>query len=121
MGLLAHGCQPRCAVRRNHGIARTGRRIHRVFTPLPDGLRMPTATRALVLVTGEDCHLCEHGRKVLAELGVGAREIAVDSSEASVLAERGIPLAFLPVLTDGGRLIAYGRFSARRLTKDLGL
>ena len=82
---------------------------------------MGTTTGTLTLVTGVDCHLCEHGREVLSALGVDAREIGVDSDEASALAERGIPLAFLPVLTDGDRLIAYGRFSARRLTKDLGL
>ena len=82
---------------------------------------MRTTTGTLTLVTGADCHLCEHGREVLSALGVDAREIGVDSDEAAALAERGMPLAFLPVLTDGEQLIAYGRFSAKRLTKDLGL
>ena len=77
--------------------------------------------RDLVFVTAHDCHLCEHGRDVLAALGVGAREISVDSAEAHAIAERGVPLAFLPVLADDGRLIAYGRFSEKRLQKDLGL
>ena len=35
------------------------------------------------------------------------------------LAARGVPLAFLPVLSDGERAIAYGRLSERRLQKDL--
>jgi len=77
-------------------------------------------TATLILVTGEDCHLCEHGRQVLAALGVDAREVAVDGEEAAALATRGIPLAFLPVLTDGERVIAYGRFSERRLRRELG-
>jgi len=79
------------------------------------------AARELVLVSKEDCHFCERAHDLLAELGIGAREVSVDSSEASALAERGIPLAFLPVLTDGERVIAYGRFSEKRLRKELGL
>jgi glutaredoxin len=77
-----------------------------------------TAT-PLVLVTTRDCHFCERAHDVLDELGVPAREIDVGGAEAQALAARGIPLAFLPVLTDGERTIAYGRFSARRLRRDL--
>ena len=75
----------------------------------------------LVLVSTDDCHFCGHGRGVLARLGVNAREISVDSDEAGALARGGIPLSFLPVLTDGEQLIAYGRFSETRLRRDLGL
>ena len=75
----------------------------------------------LLLVTSHDCHLCEHGRGVLAALGLEGRELDVESDEAAELAARGIPLAFLPVLTDGARVIAYGRFSEKRLRRDLGL
>ena len=75
----------------------------------------------LVYVTTDDCHFCEHGRAVLDGLGVGRREITADSDEAASLADRGIPLAFLPVLTDGDRVIAYGRFSAKRLQRELEL
>lgn len=78
-------------------------------------------SRDIVFVTAHDCHLCEHGRTVLAALGVEAREISIDSAEADALAAGGVPLAFLPVLTDDGRLIAYGRFSEKRLRKELGL
>lgn len=75
----------------------------------------------LVYVTTEDCHFCEHGRGVLDSLGVERREIPAGSTEAERLAERGIALSFLPVLTDGERVIAYGRFSEKRLRKGLGL
>ena len=82
---------------------------------------MHATTDTLILVTGEDCHLCEHGREVLSGLGIDAREVAVDGEEAAEFAARGIPLGFLPVLTDGARLIAYGRFSDKRLRRELGL
>ena len=81
----------------------------------------PVAAAALTLVTTDDCHFCEHAHQVLASLGVEPHEISVESAEADALAERGIPLAFLPVLTDGERVIAYGRFSEKRLRKELGL
>lgn len=48
---------------------------------------------------------------MLVDLGVDAREISVDSSDARALAEHAI----LPVLTDGERVLAYGRFSTKRL------
>ena len=75
----------------------------------------------LVFVTTDDCHFCEHGREVLAALDVDAPEIPVESAEADRLAAGGVPLAFLPVLTDGDRVIAYGRFSEKRLRRELGL
>ena len=77
--------------------------------------------RRLILVTKEDCEFCERAHAVLAELAVETDEIGVDSDEAASLAAHGVPLAFLPVLTDGERLIAYGRFSEKRLRKELGL
>ena len=73
---------------------------------------------ALLYVTTDGCHFCEHGRAVLDGLGVERREIAVDSAEAERLAERGIPLGFLPVLTDGEQVVAYGRFSEKRLRRE---
>jgi hypothetical protein len=76
---------------------------------------------SLVYVTTDGCHFCEHGRGVLDALGVERREVAADSDEAATLAAGGIPLVFLPVLTDGERLIAYGRFSEKRLRKELDL
>lgn len=82
---------------------------------------MIVATRELLLVTTDECHLCSRAREVLGRLGVTAREISADSPDAEELAAHGIPLAFLPVLTDGERVIAYGRFSERRLHRDFGL
>ncbi len=78
------------------------------------------AVTNLVLVTSEGCHLCEHARSVLAALGVSAREIDVDSEEAQELAAFGVPLAFLPVLWDGERVVGYGRLSEKRLRRELG-
>ena len=75
----------------------------------------------LLYVTADDCHLCEHGRAVLDELGVERREISDSSPEAEQLAAAGIPLAFMPVLTDGARVIAYGRLSEKHLRKQLAL
>jgi hypothetical protein len=75
----------------------------------------------LVYITTDDCHFCEHGRAVLDELGVERHEIGADSTDAVRLAEHGIPLSFLPVLTDGERVIAFGRFSEKRLRTELAL
>ena len=75
----------------------------------------------LLLVTTSDCHFCERARLLLARLGVATHEVAVESTEAAELASRGIPLAFLPVLTDGERVIAYGRFSEKHVRRELSL
>ena len=77
--------------------------------------------RRLVLITSPDCHLCEHAKAVLRALGLPTRAIDAASDEAQALAEGGVPLAFLPVLWDGERVIAYGRFSEKRLRKEFGL
>jgi len=74
----------------------------------------------LVFITSSDCHLCAHGRGVLAGLSLRVREIDIASPEAQTLAVQGVPLAFLPVLFDGQRVVAYGRLSERRLRKELG-
>jgi hypothetical protein len=75
----------------------------------------------LVYVTTEDCHFCEYGRGVLDRLGVTRIEIRADSEDAAALAASGIPLSFLPVLTDGQRVIAYGRLSEKRIRRELDL
>jgi glutaredoxin len=99
------------------------REIHVAFTTVGDLANVTNAVQSgsLVLVTTEDCHFCEHAHEVLDSLRVSARVVSVDSMEAAELADRGIPLAFMPVLTDGERVIAYGRFSEKRLRKELGL
>ena len=73
----------------------------------------------LLLVTAPECHLCVHARAVLEELRLEAREVDVASAEAQQLAARGIPLAFLPALWDGERILGYGRLSARALRRKL--
>ena len=73
----------------------------------------------LVLITALDCHLCGHARGVLAALGLEAREIDAGSAEAGELARAGVPLAFLPVLWDGARVLGYGRLSEKRLRREL--
>lgn len=86
-----------------------------------DGGRAPDADPwcVLVLVTADGCTFCDRAHEVLDALGIAAREIDIGSPEAGELAESGIPLAFLPVLTDGRRVVAYGRFSEQRLRKEL--
>ena len=77
------------------------------------------AQRELILVTSASCHFCERAHEVLAELGIAVREIDVSTDEAQRLAEAGVPLAFLPVLWDGERVVAYGRFSDKRLRREV--
>ena len=72
----------------------------------------------LLLLTAADCHLCEHGKAVLDELGVAWREVDAASVEGRRLEAVAPPLR--PVLfTAGGRRIAYGRLSLKRLRKQL--
>ncbi len=73
----------------------------------------------LLLVTSADCHLCTHARKIVKALQLEVREVDVATAEAQQLAARGIPLAFLPVLWDGERVLGYGRLSARALQRKL--
>lgn len=73
----------------------------------------------LLLITGHDCHLCGRAREVLASLSLEVREIDVGSREAHELAASGVPLAMLPVLWDGERVLAYGRFSERALRRKV--
>jgi glutaredoxin len=75
--------------------------------------------RHLLLITAPDCHLCARARAVLAQLSLAAREVDVSSVEAGELAAAGVPLVLLPVLWDGERVLAYGRFSERALRKRL--
>ena len=76
----------------------------------------------LLLVTGQDCHLCAHGREVLDALaGEGLlswREVDAESAEGRQLAAAAPPLR--PVLFDpDSRVVAYGRLSPKRLRRQL--
>ena len=75
-----------------------------------------------LLLTSTDCHLCEHGKQVLAQLATEGllswRALDDDSREGCALADGAPPLR--PVLfDDGGRVLAYGRLSAKRLRRQL--
>jgi hypothetical protein len=76
----------------------------------------------LVLLTVPDCHLCRHAHEVLAALAA-ERDLSwcdtpVDSSEGRRLAAVAPPLR--PVLfAPDGRILGYGRLSAKRLRRDL--
>ena len=72
----------------------------------------------LILITTDDCHFCERAHQLLRALQVPFREVSVDSPEAAGFTAGGLP-PFLPVLTDGTQVIAYGRLSEKRLRKEL--
>ena len=72
----------------------------------------------LTLLTAPDCHLCEHAKAVLGELGADWREVDSESPEGRMLAASAPPLR--PVLYGAeGHVIAYGRLSLKRLRKQL--
>lgn len=73
---------------------------------------------ALLLVTAEDCHLCDHAKAVLDQLAVPWREIDADSADGERLAHSAPPLRPL-LFTDQERLVGYGRLSLKRLRKQL--
>jgi glutaredoxin len=74
----------------------------------------------LVLVVSPDCHLCDRARALLAHLGVRYREVDLADDEAGALAAAGVPVVFFPVLVDGERVVAYGRFTAAEVRAGLG-
>jgi hypothetical protein len=75
----------------------------------------------LVLLSADDCHLCEHGKKVLTELaGEGVlswREVPADSEEGRTLELTAPPMR--PVLYANGHVVGYGRLSAKRLRRQI--
>jgi glutaredoxin len=78
--------------------------------------------REVVLLTKDDCELCEQAKGVLArlqpELALAVREVSLDSDEGRSLVA-GSGALFPPVLVLDGRLLFYGRLSERRLRKAL--
>lgn len=75
----------------------------------------------LIFLTSVDCHLCEHGRRALAELRrefpLRLREVRWESEEGAGL-RAGVVL-FPPAVFREGRLLGYGRLSPRALRKQL--
>ena len=77
---------------------------------------------AVTYVTAPACHLCDHGREVLAELAatypLEIREVAITTHEGlEALTSSRAP--FPPVLLLDGHPAAHGRLSARRLAHVL--
>ncbi len=68
---------------------------------------------ALVLLTAPECHLCEHGRGILSELGLKWREIDSNTREGMRLAAMA-PLMRPVLFAADGRILAYGRLSRGR-------
>jgi len=77
---------------------------------------------AVTYVTAPACHLCEHGREVLAELAatypLEIREVALHSPEGreALMASRA---PFPPLVLLDGRPVAHGRLSSRHLAHVL--
>jgi glutaredoxin len=76
----------------------------------------------IVLLTKEDCDLCEQAKATLERLSnefeLRVREVALASTEGAELArEAGAP--FPPVVFVDGRPFSYGRLSERKLRKAL--
>ena len=72
---------------------------------------------ALRLLTAHECHLCEHGKMVLDELGLPWREVPAETDEGAALSTVAPPIR--PVLfRDDDRILGYGRLSLRRLRKQ---
>ena len=84
----------------------------------------PTAAVQITFVTAPACHYCDHGRDVMAKI---AERVPLEVHEVSLDSEQGRHLlakhrfAFPPAVLVGGRLVAHGRLSARRLARLLPL
>lgn len=76
----------------------------------------------LTYVVADRCHFCDRGRQVLAELAgrldLHIREVELTSEEGRAAAAVW-QVPFPPIVLIEGRLIGYGRLSARRLEREL--
>lgn len=77
---------------------------------------------AVTLLTSEDCLMCQHAKKVLADVGrdhqLEVEEVALDTERGRRLAtEHGV--LFAPGVLLDGRAFAYGRLSERKLRRAL--
>ncbi len=82
-----------------------------------------TETRRVLLLTAEDCHLCEQGKDVLERLGrdfpLEVEEIPLESTRGEELA-RQFGVLFPPGLFLDGSFLGFGRVSERKLRRLLG-
>lgn len=78
----------------------------------------------VVLLTKDDCDLCEHAKATLRRLGeefpLEVREVSLDSDEGTALA-RDANAPFPPVVFVNGEAFSYGRLSERKLRKFLSI
>ncbi len=78
---------------------------------------------AITLLTQADCALCEHAKRVLAQVGeeypLEVTEIDLASVQGRALAA-GAGVPFAPGVLVDGRPIGYGRLSERKLRRALG-
>jgi len=76
----------------------------------------------VLLLTKEDCDLCEQAKRTLGGLSdwfdLQVREVALESPEGAQLA-RTAAAPFPPVVFLDGEPFSYGRLSERRLRKAL--
>ena len=76
----------------------------------------------IVLLTKDDCDLCEHAKAALERLGdefaLDVREVPLDCGEGAELA-REANAPFAPVVFVDRQAFSYGRLSERKLRKFL--
>lgn len=76
----------------------------------------------VVLLTREDCGLCDHAKEVLARVAVDfaltVREVDLATGEGMALAEAG-GIVFPPGVFLDGEPFSYGRLSERKLRREL--
>lgn len=92
------------------------------MTAVGSGRGADVEPREIVYLTAPDCHLCEHGRGVLDELGrtreLRVREVDMTTDDGRALLAR-VRVPFPPAVIVDGELVAHGRLSARRLARVL--
>lgn len=74
----------------------------------------------VVYVTAKNCHFCERGHTLLAELAdrypLHVREVSLTSAEGRAIAARW-RVPYPPIVIVDGDLAGYGRLSVRRLDR----
>lgn len=80
------------------------------------------SARTVTLLTTTDCALCDHAKRVLAEVGqehpLEVSEVPLDTPDGRALAaEHG--MLFAPGVLLDGKAFAHGRLSERKLRKAL--
>ena len=81
-------------------------------------------TTRITLLTQEDCGLCEHAKKVIAQVGldypISLEEVSLRTEEGRQLAEAA-GVMFPPGVLVDDEPFGYGRLSERKLRKTLAV